>query len=54
MKPPDVPVPGAPAAPRKSYAPPVLREYGTIRAITSNFDPMGAVSDGSGMFSKTT
>lgn len=53
MKPPEKPVSGAPPAPRKPYAPPVLREYGTIRAITSNIDPMGTVSDGGGMFAKT-
>ena len=53
MNSPEKPVPGTPAAPRRPYAPPVLREYGTVRAITANGDPMGLNSDGSGMFAKT-
>jgi hypothetical protein len=54
MKPPESPETGAPSPSRKPYSTPVLREYGTVRAITSNNDPMGLNSDGSGMFAKTT
>lgn len=52
MKSPDAP-PSTPRE-RKPYTKPVVRAYGTIRALTRNAGTMGPTSDGSGMTSKTS
>ena len=53
MKPPEKnPPPKAPAA-RRKYSRPVLREYGTIRAITRNTSNKNVNADGAGMNAKT-
>ena len=51
MKSPDT---GAKAAPRKRYAKPQVRVYGTIKAITRNAGTKGMFSDGAGMTAKTS
>lgn len=53
MKSPDPTTPPGQEPARKPYSRPVLRAYGTIRAITRNVANKSAVADGGGMFSKT-
>jgi hypothetical protein len=53
MKPPDKKPPTGAEAVRKTYSPPVVRKYGTIRAITGNAGTKSGNSDGPGMTSKT-
>ena len=54
MKSPDKEQPGAtPDSGRRKYSSPVIRTYGTIRAITRNVANKSANSDGGGMKAKT-
>lgn len=51
MKPPDRPTPGQP---RKPYSTPIVRAYGSVRAITRNGGVSSAVMDSLNSKSKTS
>jgi len=53
MKSPDKKPPADAGKTRKPYSRPVVRKYGTIRALTRNAGTKSPNSDGPGMTSKT-
>ena len=53
MKSPDKKTPAGAPSERKPYSPPVVRKYGTIRALTRNAGTKAVNSDGAGMTAKT-